>query len=78
MSSLRTLDHYVTVRDGSRVGFLVGPFDSRVEALKRLDNARDRAIAGNSRAWFMAFGTSSLPMGTPCRTVFALDTTTQD
>jgi hypothetical protein len=63
-------DFYVTVRDAGRTGFLLGPYADVREALANVDRGRDLACAANLRGWFYAYGTSRLPRGTECRTVF--------
>lgn len=49
---------YVTVKDGSRTGWLLGPFDTHEEALKKVNTARTIAEAKDPRAVFYAFGTA--------------------
>lgn len=65
-------DFYVTVRDGNRVGLLLGPFSDFRDALGNVKRGKDRACEGNSRAHFYSYGTSRLPVGTACRTVFGV------
>lgn len=60
---------YVTIRSGTRVGFLLGPYASHMTALTNVD--RGRRLAQQARpdqASFAAFGTASLPHSRP--TVF--------
>jgi hypothetical protein len=60
---------YVTIRDGARVGFLLGPYASHMTALANVD--RGRRLAEQARpdqADFAPFGTASLPHSRP--TVF--------
>jgi hypothetical protein len=49
---------YVTVRSGSRVGYLLGPYASHADALASVDRAR--LFAGRLDPWavFYAFGTA--------------------
>lgn len=63
-------DFYVTVRDASRTGFLLGPYSDLRDALANVRRGRDLANEHNSRAWFYSYGTSRLPVGTRCKTVF--------
>jgi hypothetical protein len=65
-------DFYVTVIDGERTGYLLGPFDTHREALDRVDLGRKLAERHNTRALFggYAYGTASAPHGTPIKTVF--------
>ena len=63
-------DFYVSVIDGSRVGFLAGPYATHTEALADVPTYREKACQANARAHWYAFGTLSLPAGTPRRTVF--------
>jgi hypothetical protein len=64
-------DYYVTVRDGARTGFLLGPYSDARDANKSVSLARSLAIKADPFAHFYAFGVSRLPIGTPCKTVFA-------
>jgi hypothetical protein len=53
---------YVTIRDGRRVGFLLGPYASHMTALANVE--RGRKLAEDLRpdqAAFAAFGTASHP-----------------
>jgi len=68
-------DFYVTVRDAGRTGWLLGPYATHQEALDNVERGRDLANEWNAKAWFMAFGTASVPAGTPIRTVFLADGT---
>jgi hypothetical protein len=65
-------DFYVTVIDGPRTGYLLGPFDTHREALDRVDLGRILAEKHNTRALFggYAYGTASAPHGTQIKTVF--------
>lgn len=63
-------EYYVTVRDGGRTGFLLGPYPTHDGALARVEAARRHANRVNPWAAFYAFGTSSLPAGQRARTVF--------
>ena len=49
---------YVTVRRGSRTGFLLGPYDTHDTAKKNVDRAQREANEIDSWAWFYAFGTA--------------------
>lgn len=54
---------YVTVKDGRRTGFLLGPYDEWTDALGNVDRGRKLAQGANSRAAFYAYGTARLA---PC------------
>lgn len=49
---------FVTVRDGKRTGFLLGPYDTHAEALSHVRRGSDLADVADPRAAFYAFGTS--------------------
>lgn len=51
---------YVTVVDGRRVGFLLGPYTTHQQAIDNVARGRDLANDADPRAAFYAFGTSSL------------------
>jgi hypothetical protein len=60
---------YVTIRDGARVGWLLGPYASHMTALSNVDRGRRMAMASRpDQAAFAAFGTASYPA--TLRTVF--------
>lgn len=61
--------HYVTVRSGGRVGFLLGPYDDHHEARANVARGTQLACDANSRAWFCSFGTARDP-GRTRATVF--------
>jgi hypothetical protein len=63
-------DFYVTVRDAGRTGFLLGPYQDYRDALANQRRGADLAQKADCRAAFYAYGTSRLPIGTACRTVF--------
>ena len=50
---------YVTVVDGSRVGFLLGPYGDHQTAIDNVARGRDLANETDPRAAFYSFGTSS-------------------
>lgn len=52
--------YYVTVRDGQRHGFLLGPYDSHLEALENTDRGKALAEKADPRAHWYAFGTARL------------------
>lgn len=52
--------YYVTVRDGGRHGYLLGPYDTHQEALENVERGRDLANDADSRAHWYAFGTGRL------------------
>lgn len=64
-------DYYVTVRDAGRTGFLLGPYAEHADALANVERGKALAEAANSRAFWYAFGTSSLPAGVAAPVVFA-------
>ena len=67
-------DFYVTVRDGGKTGFLLGPFADIREALANVSRGSQLAQEyGPVQATFYAYGVSRLAYGTPTRTIFALD-----
>ena len=51
---------YVTVVDGARVGFLLGPYRNHQDAFDNVDRGRDLANETDPRAAFYSFGTSSI------------------
>jgi hypothetical protein len=63
-------EYFVTVRDGNRSGFLLGPYTTHQEALDLVDRGRDLACAANDRAWFYSYGTAGAPVGLIKETVF--------
>jgi hypothetical protein len=63
------LDHrpgryYVSVRDGARHGYLLGPYDTHQEALDNVDRGNQLACQADGRAHWYAFGTCRLADGT--------------
>lgn len=54
-----TRSFYVTVKDGKRYGFLLGPYGTHREALANVARGRDLANGADPRAAFYAFGTAS-------------------
>jgi hypothetical protein len=53
---------YVTIRDGDRVGFLLGPYACHMTALANVERGRQLAIALRpDQAAFATFGTASHP-----------------
>lgn len=65
--------YYVTIRDANRVGYLLGPYESHVDALNAVDHGRSLAERANAFACFHAFGTASIPRDAKQpRTVFPL------
>ena len=49
---------YVTVRDGPRTGYLLGPYRTHREALAQVDRGRSLAYDADPRAPFYAYGTA--------------------
>lgn len=62
---------YVTVQDAGRTGFLLGPYDTRADALANVERGRRLACEGDVWAAFYSFGTASLPAHVLPRVVFA-------
>ena len=54
------IGYYVTIKRGTRTGFLLGPYFDHHSALNRVDAARDAANEIDPRAWFDLIGTSKL------------------
>lgn len=53
---------YVTIRDGNRVGFLLGPYACHMTALSNVERGRRLAAALRpDQAAFASFGTASHP-----------------
>lgn len=52
---------YTSVIDGTRRGYLSGPFETHAEALADVERVRRRAQTDNARAWFYGFGMCSTP-----------------
>lgn len=50
---------YVTVVDGKRYGFLLGPYPTHQEAIDNVARGRNLANDADPRAAFYAFGTAS-------------------
>ena len=63
-------DFYVSVRDGERVGFLLGPYSTHAEAVENVKRGRKLACEADGRAHWYGFGTCSLAAGDTRRTVF--------
>lgn len=53
------IGYYVSVIDGPRKGFLLGPYDTHAEALENVDRGRELALKTDnaSRTWFYSYGT---------------------
>ena len=64
------LEFYVTVKDGPRTGWLLGPYGTHEEALDNMD--RGSKLAGPADRWshFYAYGTTGIMVGAGVRTVF--------
>jgi len=63
-------DYYVSVRDGNRTGYLLGPYPTHADALANVERGKGLANGANSWAVFYTYGTCSLPRGTAVKTVF--------
>ncbi len=75
-AALRTADlqvrnFYVTARDGDRVAWLLGPFDTHQQALDRVEEGKRLAIKADPFAHFYGFGTSSYLGENPPISVFS-------
>lgn len=53
---------YVTIRRGSRTGFLLGPYERYDDALANVERGRRLAVAADPFAHFDAFGTARAPI----------------
>jgi len=51
--------HYVTVIDGSRKGFLLGPYTNEADAIANIKRGKDLAIEHNHDAVWYSFGHAS-------------------
>ena len=49
---------YVSVRDGSKVGFLLGPYDTHQQALDQVGRGRDLAYEHDPKAPWYGYGTA--------------------
>lgn len=68
METIKTqVGFYVTVKDGSRTGFLVGPLATHEEALALVEPVREIAESRNDRARWYAFGTARVEGPSPVR-----------
>lgn len=57
-------EYYVTVVDGSRVNYLLGPFtNDHASAIAAVDKVREKAEELDPRAIWYSFGTCRLPVG---------------
>jgi hypothetical protein len=54
---------YVTVKDGGRTGWLLGPYGTHEEALDLVGAGRKLAESVNDRAFWYAYGTSRIVDG---------------
>lgn len=63
---------FVTVVDGPRTGFLLGPYDTHAEALANVERGKRLAHESDnySRSWFYAYGTARVKRGNLPKTVF--------
>ena len=55
--------YFVSVIDGARHGYLLGPYDTHDEARSNVDRGRDLALANDLWAHFHVYGTCSVPAG---------------
>ncbi len=52
--------YYVTIIDGPRHNFLLGPYENHQDAIDNVDRVRDEANERVPESWFYAFGTASI------------------
>jgi hypothetical protein len=52
--------YYVTVREGNRHGYLLGPYDTHAEALSHVQRGSEYAAGVDVKAHWYAFGTGRL------------------
>ena len=64
---------YCTVRDGTKTGFLLGPFSSLEQGETSVPLARRLALAVDPWAAFYTFGVASLPAMVEVRMRFDID-----
>jgi hypothetical protein len=78
MSDMTAIDarpghYYVTVQDGARTGYLLGPYASHADALREVDRGNSLAYNADPRAHWYSFGTGRLRDGVaPVASVFGL------
>jgi hypothetical protein len=53
---------YVSVIDGPRKGFLLGPYSSHEEALKNVERGKQMSLDSDNatRSWFYGYGTCKI------------------
>lgn len=61
---------YVTVKDGPRTGWLLGPYATHNEARANVDRAKELAEKADRWAHFYAFGTARVQGEVTGKTVF--------
>jgi hypothetical protein len=68
-------DFYVTVIDGPRTGYLLGPYKTHGEALANVRRGELLTLRHDTKALFggYGYGTCSAPHGTLIKPVFALN-----
>lgn len=56
------IGYYVTVRDGKRTGFLLGPYETHDEALENVERGKGLAFRTDNatRTWFYSYGTTKV------------------
>ena len=64
------MNFYVTVRDGGRTGYLLGPYPTHDEARTNVDRGRTLAEARDAWAHFYSFGTARVSATTLPRATF--------
>lgn len=63
------MSYYVTVIDGPRVGYLVGPFNRHGDALKHVKAAIKKAQDVDPKAWWYAYGTAHVKTSTATKKI---------
>ena len=66
----RGREFFVTVIDGKRVGWLLGPYPTHSAALDHVQRGKELANKADRFAVFYAYGTTSAPSGYVRKTVF--------
>lgn len=63
-------EYFVSVIDGTRIGYLLGPYPDHATALENVELGRQLAEVNDLFACFYAYGTCSAPTGLIKKTVF--------
>jgi len=54
------IGYYVTIKDGPRTCFALGPFSHHAESLAQVDRVREYVCERDNWAWFYGFGTTKI------------------